>query len=360
MRRPGTATVVCLALLLGSCSRLGYYAHLGKGGFALVTQGENVERLLGDGDTPAALKVRLLLARDLLEFAEGELGLPVGKKYRRYLDLERPYVSWTVVAAPEFSLVPKTWCFPIAGCVGYRGFFSREKADRYAGRLRVEGYDVSVGGVRAFSSLGWFGEPLLNTFLYDEDHQLAGLLFHELAHSVVYVGDDTAFNESFASSVERFGVELWLDSGAGDERAALVGEYRHSLEELEAADAMVRGFRTRLEDLYAQLDPGASEDELRRRKAELFAALQEELLALAAAGNQAYSGWIGRDLGNADLASVGFYREHVEAFSDLREALENDLDAFYSSTRCLAALDPAERLRRLEERSWRECILGRS
>lgn len=361
-----------LLAALAGCSRLGYYAHLGKGGLALATRGEKVEKLLCDPETPGELASRLRFARELLEFADARLGLPVEKKYRRYLDLKRPYVVWTVVATPEFSLEPKTWCFPIAGCVGYRGFFTPERAGRFADGLRAQGFDVSVGGVRAFSSLGWFGDPLLNTFVFEQDQQVAGLLFHELAHGLVYVKGDTAFNESFATAVERAAVRRWLEATASGGAKAVVVEYQRFLDQVDHAAAVVERIRERLRALYES--PAleirvASRDspeamvalpEIRRRKAELFAELQLDLAASDPEHRSALAGWIGRNLNNADLASAGFYRERLAFFEDLLGAVDGDLESFYSSARCLAELPTEDRNHRFETGTWGECILAGS
>lgn len=371
-----TLALLVSAVAFIGCARLGYYAHLGSGGLALVTRGDSVEKLLRDPETPEELDKRLRLAQALVEFARTELGLPVEKKYRKYLDLERPYVVWTVVATPEFGLEPKTWCFPIAGCVGYRGFFTREKADRFADRLGRQGLDVSVGGVRAFSSLGWFGDPLLNTFLFDEERGLAGLLFHELAHGRVYAKDDTAFNESFATAVEREAVRLWLEASASGNAVADVAAYRRSLDDLDDGYRRVERFRTRLEALYESSGPQAVAEprtetapgpmaeidllEMRRRKADLFAELQRDLASSDPARSSAFAGWIGRDLNNADLAALGFYRERLSSLEDLLQVVGGDLARFYASSQCLADLDFDERSRRLDARDWSKCILGGS
>ncbi|MFQ5524873.1 MAG: aminopeptidase [Thermoanaerobaculia bacterium] len=351
------AGLVLLVASLTGCARLGYYAHLGKGGFALVARGEKVERLLEDSATPGELRGKLQAARALLEFAETRLLLPVGKRYGKYLDLERPYAVWTVVATPEFSLEPRTWCFPIAGCVGYRGFFDPDRADRFAGSLRNEGLDAAVGGVRAFSSLGWFGDPLLNTFIFDPDRDLAGLLFHELAHSRIYVKGDTVFNESFATAVERAGVRRWLEATSAEVDTE-VADYEHSLRRLDHAYAGVERLRIRLEALYADSEMG--ESARRARKAEHFAEFLRNLETSDPDRTGAFAGWIGRDLNNADLAAIGFYRERLDAFQDLFRAASGDFERFYESAGCLAGLPPDERDRRLLEAIWGDCILADS
>ncbi|MCP4203480.1 MAG: aminopeptidase [bacterium] len=347
--------LIVVALATGGCARLGYYAHLGGGALGLMTRGRNIDKLVAQSDTPAELKERLVFARDLRAFAAAELDLPVDGRYEKYLDLERPYVVWTVVAAPEFGLEPRTWCFPIAGCVAYRGFFSRAKAERFAEKLRGERMDVSVGGVRAFSSLGWMGDPLLSTFLFSGDRDVAALLFHELAHAVVYVKDDSAFNESFATAVERAGVLRWLarteDGNAGD-RAE---DYRSYLARGDRAYDSIATTRARLEELYAGDDPNQ-----RARKAELFQELEGELLTLAGENDSPFSGWIGRELNNADLAGLGLYREWLGALTALLGAVDGNLAPFYSGARCLAELDLEERRRRLDARDWTDCILAGS
>lgn len=353
----------CLALvglLASGCAPIGYYAHLGKGSLALVGRGERVERLLRDPATPAELAERLRFSREVLAFAESRLALPVGKKYGKYVNLGRDYVVWTVVAAPEFSLEPKTWCFPIAGCVAYRGYFAPGKAERFARRLEQEGLDVSVGGVRAFSFLGWFADPLLDTFLFDEDRRLAALLFHELAHGLVYAPGDTAFNESFASAVEREAMRRFLSGArARSEAEAALVDYERFLAVSDRADSAIEATRNRLEALYRQ-SPELSVSEKRERKADLFAELRSKLAEIDPEGSTGFAAWVERDLGNADLASVGFYREHLPAFEDLLAAADHDLERFYAAASCLAALDPDRRSRRLESRVWRECILAGS
>lgn len=370
--------LLAAALALSGCAGLGYYLHLGRGSLALVGRGGRVESLLRDPGTSPELADRLRLARELLAFADSDLGLPVGKKYRKYVDLHRDFVVWTVVAAPEFGLEPKNWCFPVAGCVGYRGFFGPDRAERFAARLEREGFDVAVGGVQAFSFLGWFADPLLNTFLFDPDRRLAGLLFHELAHGLLYVDGDTTFNESFATAVERTGVRRWLSSEIeARNRAVELEAYARSLEALDRAHAVIAAKRDELETVYEfarasasgvaigqesfdDREPARAVAEARRQKSVLFAELRRELASVDPDGATGFASWAERDLDNADLASVAFYSEHVAAFEDLLGTVDDDLERFYAAASCLAALEADARSRRLEDRAWGACILAGS
>ena len=215
-----TLAGLALALALGGCS-LGYYAQSVGGHLDLLQRARPVEQWVADPDTPVALRERLRLAQRLRAFAVEELKLPDNASYHRFAELDRSAVVWNVVATPELSLTLKTWCFPVMGCVGYRGYFQRAPADALAAELRSQGLEVSVYGVPAYSTLGWTnwlgGDPLLSTFIRWPESELARLLFHELAHQVVYVADDTAFNESYATAVERLGLKRWL-AGAGAAR----------------------------------------------------------------------------------------------------------------------------------------------
>ncbi|HEY1044783.1 MAG TPA: aminopeptidase, partial [Telluria sp.] len=249
---------------------------------------------------------------------------------------------WNVVAAPELSLKPIQWCFPIAGCVSYRGYYDKEDAVAYARELRAEGNDVQIGGVPAYSTLGWFNDPLISTFINYPDAELARLIFHELAHQVSYVPGDSAFNESFATAVEEAGLQRWLDE-VGDAR--LREAYaRYAARKREFLD-LLQGARRQLQHVYAS---GASDDRLRERKAEIFRALKEDYAAL----RQSWGGYAGYDrffaepLSNAHLASVATYNDHVPGFRALLER-ERTFPRFYAAVRRLAALGKDERDERL-------------
>ena len=199
-------TIAGAVLPLSGC----YLLQAAGGQMEISAKREPIAEVIADAATPPQLRARLEYVANARDFASRELGLPDNESYRSYADLDRPYVVWNVFAAPEFSVEPRRWCFPIAGCVVYRGYFSEEAAQHYASRLRRRGDDAAVGGVAAYSTLGHFKDPVLSTMLGWSDAQLAATLFHELAHQVVYVPGDSEFNESFATVVEEAGLERWL------------------------------------------------------------------------------------------------------------------------------------------------------
>ena len=307
---------------LAGCETLAYYGQAAAGQLAISAAARSVAKVLADPDVPPALKERLRTARELRDYATRELGLPDGGAYRSYAELDRPYALWNAVAAPEFALEPVQSCFPIAGCVAYRGYFERRDAERYAATQRAAGYDVVVYGVPAYSTLGWFDDPLLSSFIDYPDAELARLVFHELAHQVVYVKDDSAFNESFAVVVEREGLRRWLrDAG----RAAPEVR-RREFEQLMAE------LRARLQALYAMpLAPA----EMRRRKREALEALRPWLARMR--------GFESAEPSNAVLASFATYTQKVPAFERLLTEAGGDLERFYARVRELARLPRAER-----------------
>jgi len=333
------------ALLLGGCGNLGYYLRSVQGQLGIWQREVPVERLLEDPALDPQLKAQVERALRIREYATRELGLPDNRSYRYYADLARPFVVWNVFAAGEFSVEPKQWCFPFAGCVNYRGYFSEAGARRHARELAAEGYDVYVGGVPAYSTLGWFADPLLNTFIRYPEPELARLLFHELAHQVVYVKDDTVFNESFATVVEQAGLARWLadhGSAADRERVARLQRFRADFRRL------VTDARGTLARLYAGTDDAG---EKRRRKAEVLDGLRRAYEAQRQewGGFAGYDRWFAQPLGNAHLASVAIYTQHVPAFEALLEQQGHDLPRFYEAVRELAALPAQARRERLAE-----------
>jgi predicted aminopeptidase len=315
--------------VLAGCETLAYYGQAVAGQLAISAAARPVAKVLADPDVPPALKERLRTARELRDYATRELGLPDGGAYRSYAELDRPYALWNVVAAPEFALEPVQSCFPIAGCVAYRGYFDRQDAERYAATQGAAGYDVVVYGVPAYSTLGWFDDPLLSSFIDYRDAELARLVFHELAHQVAYVKDDSAFNESFAVVVEREGLRRWLrDTGRESAQAARA-----------AADARRREFEQQRAELRAQLQAlyamPLAPAEMRRRKREALEALRPWLARMR--------GFESAEPSNAVLASFATYTQKVPAFERLLAAAGGDLERFYARVRELARLPRAER-----------------
>lgn len=329
--------------LLASCASLNYYAQAAHGQFSLLSDARPIDDWLTDQHTDAKLKIRLETARQIRRFAVQELGLPDNNSYKNYASLTRPFVLWNVVATPELSLKPMQWCFPVAGCVNYRGYYSKEAAQDYARELREEGNDVQVGGVSAYSTLGWFNDPLISTFIHYPDAELARLIFHELSHQVVYVAGDSQFNESFASTVEEAGVERWLARFGNDKmRENFVTFTQRKQDFLK----LLLKCRRALEQNYAS---NASIPEKRATKARLFKQLTEDYQVL----KQSWGGFAGYDrffaepLSNAHLASIATYNDFVPAFRNLLER-ERSFPKFYAAARQLADLDRAERHRRLK------------
>ena len=309
--------VLLLMPLLAGCETLGYYRQAISGHLQIMGAARPVEAWLADPATPPALRERLAVAQRVRDFASRGLGLPENGSYRAYAELGRQFVVWNVFAAPEFSVEPKKECFPITGCVAYRGFFSEEDARRHAERLKGEGFDVHVGGVPAYSTLGWFDDPLLSTFIRYPDAQLARLVFHELAHQLLYAADDTTFNESFAVVVEEEGVRRWLEAeGRGTELEA----FRAAQQRRKAFAQKVKEARERLAAVYKA---GLRPDEMRARKAEEFARLQAEYPIVP------------REPTNAFLVSIALYNELVP---ELEQVLRDSgsLEAFYAKARELS------------------------
>ena len=321
----------CLAL--SGC----YYAQAARGQLEVLRKREPIADVIGDPETPYELAERLRLVQAAREFSVSELGLPDNKSYQTFSDLERDYVVWNVFAAPEFSLVPKQWCYPVAGCVSYRGYFRKEAAEREAQRLLDDDYDVHMGGVAAYSTLGKFHDPVLNTMMRWDDVQLVSVLFHELAHQLLYVKGDTAFNESFATAVEEFGIGRFLKSR--DQSADFAAYVANKAVRRELMQS-VAGARGDLKRLYAQ-DIGA--DEMRDRKQQRIDKLQDEIRELLLAAGRSADNWLVKPLNNARIASLSLYEGRVPEFRVMLAACADDLPCFYAESQRIAKLDKTDR-----------------
>lgn len=288
--------------------------------------------------------MRLETARQIRRYAVQELALPDNDSYKNYAALTRPYVLWNVVATPELSLKPIQWCFPVAGCVNYRGYYSKDDAQAYAAELRAAGDDVEVGGVTAYSTLGWFNDPLISTFIHYPDAELARLIFHELAHQVVYVPGDSQFNESFASAVEEAGVARWLAQYGNESMRAGYARYLDRKRDFLALLLKIRGA---FEANYQSSKPVA---EQRAVKARLFQQLKDEYQGLKTSwgGYAGYDRFFAEPLSNAHLASVATYNDFVPAFRTLLRR-DASLPRFYADVRALAALDKDARHAQLKK-----------
>jgi predicted aminopeptidase len=330
------------ALMLSSCSSLSYYSQAAQGQLELLADSRPIDDWLADPATNSRLRHRLEAARQIRRYAIQEMKLPDNGSYTNFTDIRRPYVLWNVVATPELSLKPVQWCFPVAGCVNYRGYYSKGQAQAYAQHLRKQGHDVEVGGVSAYSTLGWFRDPLISTFINYPDAELARLIFHELAHQVAYVPGDSKFNESFASAVEAAGVEGWLARFGNP--AMMEAFERYSARKKDFMALLVR-YRGELEKTYAS-DLGKQDK--RVLKARLFLALKDDYEVLKAnwGGYAGYDRFFAEPLSNAHLASIATYNDFVPAFRALLRK-ERSWDAFYKSVNQLAKLDKADRHRLL-------------
>ncbi|MBV8503662.1 MAG: aminopeptidase [Paucibacter sp.] len=333
--------VLVLALCLGAgllgCSDLAYLGRQLGGHLQLIRAARPVDDWLSDPATAQALRQRLETARAMREFSVTELHLPDNHSYRSYADLEREAAVWNVVATPALSLAPKTWCYPIMGCVAYHGDFERERAQDLGAQLKGQGWDVMVYPVPAYSSLGWTADPLLNTFIGYNDAALAGMIFHELAHQVAYAADDTGFNESFATAVERIGVRIWLERQA---TPALLEQYRETQRRQARFRTFTAGYRQRLLALYASDEPDKS-----AAKAHVFAAMREDYARLKAeewGGYAGYDRWF-VEANNASFALLASYNDQVPLFEALWQRQGGDWPRFYAAVKRIAALPKQER-----------------
>jgi predicted aminopeptidase len=334
-----------LIAFMAGCTQLGYYVQAVQGQYSLMFDARPIDNWLADPSVDAKLKLRLAKVQEIRRFAAEELGLPDNESYKSYADLKRPYVLWNVVATPELSLKPTQWCFPIAGCVNYRGYYNKHEAQAFALELRRSGYDVQVAGVPAYSTLGWFSDPVLSTFIQYRDAELARLVFHELAHQVAYAKDDSKFNESFAVAVEEAGVERWMAKHGNEEMRLSYAAYERRKKDFLA---LLVKYRDQLQVNYASQ---LSNAEKRQRKMEIFQALKDEYLVLKEVSWGGYAGydrWFAEPLSNAHLSSVATYHDLVPGFRALL-AQHKDLGRFYSEVRKLSALDKKTRHRQLAQ-----------
>jgi predicted aminopeptidase len=335
------AAAVCVT---SGCSTLGYYAQSVGGHLAIVRAARPVSAWLADAHTSAALKARLELSQRIRDFAVSELKEPDNASYRRYADLKRSAAVWNVVAAPELSLRLQTWCFPVVGCVGYRGYYARAAAEDFAEGLRAQGLEVSVYGVPAYSTLGLlpgdlFADPLLNTFIGYPEGELARLIFHELAHQIAYAKGDTVFNESFATAVERLGSARWLREHASPQARAEYERYESRRRDFRA---LTKQYRARLNALYESV---AGDADKRAAKAALMAGLRADYAALKRdrwGGYSGYDDWFAH-ANNASLGVLAAYNELVPNFERLFDREGGDWTAFYREVKRLAALPRAQR-----------------
>jgi predicted aminopeptidase len=327
------------------CTSISYYAQSLKGHVDIMTARQDVGELIDDPSTPKALRARMESASAIRQFATDELALPDNNSYRSYVDIGRDAVTWAVFAAPEFSLTPRTWCFPVFGCVPYRGYFSKRSAIETAVELQGQGLEVYVTGITAYSTLGWSSDPLLSTMFSQDETYLAGLVFHELAHQRVYVNDDSAFNEGFAVAVETTGVRKWLRA-AGD----TAGLRRYEADRKRKAEflALVSHARDELAHVY---DDSGTSDQKRAAKTAAIERLRmryRQMRDRRWGGYRRYDVWFDAPINNAKLAATSVYGDRLPAFLRLFELCSGDYPRFYASVQRIGALDISDRAEALK------------
>lgn len=353
------ACLLALTAMTCGCQPLRYYAQAIHGQCQILHRQRPLHAVLNDTNAPESLKAQLRLVLDLRTFAECKLHLPANGHYRNYADLQRPFAVWNVYAAPEFSVEPKSWWYPAVGRLEYRGYFSETAAREYGDRLARDGFDVHVAGVAAYSTLGWFRDPVLNTFIDYAESDLAELLFHELAHQRLFVPGDTDFNEAFATAVAEEGLRRWLharnDSAAEEKHHA---EIRRNEEFIN----LVTTARSQLQSLFATVPTNASapslscQEYLRAGKREIVARLRAAYAELKArwGGRADYDRWFAQSLNNAQLNTIDTYYNLVPAFRTLLQDCHGDLDRFFSESENISKLNTREREARLNALKTRE------
>ena len=335
--------LIVAALTVSACTSFGYYMDLIQGHSELLEQRKPVSDILANSKTDAKLRELLKTSQNIRDFASKSLYLPENKSYRTYADLKRKYVVWNVVAAKEFSLEPKKWCFIFVGCLSYKGYFSEKEANNYAYQLQKEGYDVYVAGANAYSTLGWFDDPLLNTMMYKSEARRAGIVFHELAHQVVYIENDSAFNEAFATAVEQEGVRRWMESNRNNSQYQ---KYLINKKRDFQLNKLLKETREKLKLLYKLT---ISDQQKREYKNNIFLEMQKEYSQLKKSwgGVNLYDKWMSQNLNNSHLLLIATYHDLVPSFTVLLKNENYNLKKFYTLVEKLGAMDKKARNKEL-------------
>ena len=337
---------LCLVLLNATgCAELAYYGHVFSGQVEVLNARRDFDEILHDPTTPVETRRKILALRDMRGFAEQTLRLPASNSFRAYADLRRPFVLWNLYATPEFSLAPKAWCYPSLGCINYRSFFDKGCANRQAAILRAAGWDVYLAPAPAYSTGGWFDDPVYNSMLRYADVDMAAMLFHELAHERLYVADDTTFTESFATTVELEGIRIWLRARGASQS---LGEYQRARRREREFIALLLEYRERLAHVYEGQQAVSGK---RHRRQALFADLLAayEKLKASWGGYAGFDAWFARGTNNAMLVPIGTYNDYVPALRALFAREEHDWTRFYRAAEALATLPLERRKQQLRE-----------
>ncbi len=336
--------LLIILFLTSSCSDTAYLMQCVKGHFSIMSQAKPIEDILQKSSEQQSVRDQLVKVVSLRSFAVDSLHLPDNGSYHEYVDLNRPYAVWNLVVAPELSLQLNQWCFPVVGCVTYRGYFDKATAQTMANRFSLSGFDVDIYGVQAYSTLNWFDDPVLNTFLDQDESRLAALLFHEMAHQIVYVKNDTVFNESFAKTIEIVGLGRWFKQSGSDE-----DWNNYLLKEEQSTD--FHQFLSKIrDDLHRVYDSSQNNQQKRLAKRDIFIRAFKNYEDLKARWNgyDGFDSWMNQGLNNARLSSMATYYDLVPAFQSLYNHVDNDLDRFYAEVSKLAALPAETRRSKLE------------
>ena len=333
------------ALTVSACSSFGYYMDLMAGHSELLEQQKPVAEILAENDIKPNLRELLETSQDIRDFASKNLYLPENDSYRTYADIKRPFAVWNVVAAKEFSVKPKKWCFLFVGCLSYKGYFIKEAATAYANELKEEGYDVYVAGAKAYSTLGWFDDPLLNTMMYKSEARRAGIIFHELAHQVVYIDNDSAFNEAFATTVEQEGIRRWLEKKG---KSNQYDKYLLNKKRDSQLNQLLQETREKLKALYKT---NISDKEKRQAKISVFLSMQKKYQQLKKTwgGYNTYDKWMAQELNNAHLLLIATYHDLVPTFKAMLKKQNYNLKKFYVVVEQFGKLDKEKRTQQLSK-----------
>ncbi len=346
-------SLVFIVAAVSGCQTIGFYSQAIKGQYQIFAHQQVIDKLIADPQTPAKLRTQLELVQQLRAFAKDQLKLPVDGHYRKYSDVHREYVVWNVQAAPEFSLQPRTWWYPLVGSLEYRGYFSEKGARHYAAGIAKKGDDIYVDGVEAYSTLGWFKDPILNTFIGRREPDLAEVIFHELGHQRVFARGDTDFNEAYATTVGQEGARRWLRASG---KTNLLEKYEAELRRNDQFVHLIMSTREQLEKVYgdtldqdgkvkAAATPPASPAELKQAKERIFADLRANYQKLKASwgGYPGYDEWFGRELNNAQLNTIANYYDFLPAFERVLAMNGNDMEKFYVEVERLSKMNKDER-----------------
>ena len=330
---------------LSGCSSLAYYSEILNGHFELLEKQQPVSKVIQDKDLKPELRDALIISQEMRDFATHELLLPSNNSYRSYADIGREYAVWNVIATEEFSVKSKQWCFLFVGCLSYRGYFSKVDAEKYASQLQTQGYDTYVAGAKAYSTLGWFDDPLLNTMMFKSEALRAGIIFHELAHQKVYIDDDSAFNEAFATTIEREGVRRWFLKQHDPDKFA---SYQQSKQRDIDFNQLLQKTRQQLSNLFSQQ---ITDREKRLSKQKIFAELKLNYAELKKTSGDytGYDNWMAQELNNAHLSLLATYHELVPVFEKILQEQQGDLVSFYQRVAAIGELDSEQRRQALEK-----------